>query len=120
MTNPVRELHEQAMDLAVRAFVGNFYRSDPDHEHYKTPGQVIELNRQACTLETQAADMVEVGAEPTRGILYRSAAWLAFHAGDRQEARRLVEKGLEGNPPGFVKEELQDVLVAVETGVIKK
>jgi hypothetical protein len=118
--NPVRQLHEQAMDLAETAFAGNFYRNSPDHEHYKTPGEVKKLNRQACQLEKQAADMVEVGQEPTRGVLYRSAAWLAYHAGDLEEARRLVETGLAGNPPDWIKDELNDVLVAVKTGVIKK
>jgi hypothetical protein len=118
--NPIRELHDQAMDLAELAFVGNFYRNWPDHEHYQTPEQVIELNRQACVLETQAADMVKVGAEPTRGVLYRSAAWLAYHAGDLAEARRLVERGLAGDPPGWLAQELKGVVESIETGVIKK
>lgn len=118
--NPIRELHEQAMDLAELAFVGNAVRNNPNHQYYKTPEQVTELNRQACVLETQAADMVAVGAEPTRGVLYRSAAWLAYHAGDLAEARRLVERGLLGDPPGWLVQELQDVIEAIETGVIKK
>lgn len=117
--NPVNELHEQAMDLAELAFVGNFYRNWPEHEHYKTPAEVVELNHQAMELERQAAQMVEVGTEPTRGILYRSAAWLAYHAGDLEEARRLVEAGLDGNPPGWLAQELNDVIESIETGVIK-
>lgn len=116
--NPVRELHEQAMDLATKAFYGLFYR--PGHEYHITQIEAVELNRQACVLETQAANMVEVGAEPTRGVLYRSAAWLAYHAGDLAEARRLVERGLAGDPPGWLARELQDVIEAIETGVIKK
>lgn len=116
----VRDLHHQAMDLAELAFIGYFYRNWPDHEHYKTPGEIKELNRQACELETQAADMVEIGLEPTRGVLYRSAAWLAFHAGELEKARKLVETGLAGNPPEFVRAELFDVIIAIETGVIKR
>jgi hypothetical protein len=66
----------------------------------------------AMELEEQAA--VAAGdSEPSRAILYRSAACCAMSAGRAADAERLALLGLEGvGVPSCVLHELQDVLAA--------
>lgn len=69
MTN-ARTLHEQTMALASRALVATYAdRLDAAHSLYT----------QAYQLEAQAAELVAQDAnhEPTRSVLYYSAAALA-------------------------------------------
>ena len=51
-------------------------------------------------------------SEPTRSILYRSAAWLALDANLPHEAIRLAERGLAGSPPPAIAVELEEALAA--------
>ncbi len=99
--NPIRDLHEEAMDLAEEGDRAK-KRGDLD--------QAQALYRRALTLETQAADETPFGTEPSRSILYRSAATLALLCHLEEEAERLANKGLEGTPPTFVIAELRDVI----------
>ncbi|MCX4241125.1 hypothetical protein [Paraliomyxa miuraensis] len=66
--------------------------------------------RRAFVLETQAAELVPEELEPTRSILFRSAASLAAELGDTIEARRLAIAGLRGNTPADLKAELFELL----------
>ncbi len=70
-----------------------------------------KLASQALPLEIEAASLVskEISSEPTRSILYQSAASLAFQAGDYAAAQRLVAEGLAGYPPPRVEGELKDL-----------
>lgn len=98
----VRELHSEAMQLAQSAMIAR---------HNGETEQSLALAREACTYETQAADLVPEGelSEPTRSILYRSAASLAFQAKDLVTAQRLLAKGLSGFPPPEIEQELKDL-----------
>ncbi len=67
------------------------------------------------------------GGEPSRGILYRSAAWLAVNAakwaveggpGAWRLAERLACEGLTGDPAEEVLGELREMLVAVRAGML--
>ncbi len=62
--------------------------------------------------ESGAADLLrqEYQLEPTRSILYRSAASLALRCENYQEAERLTRNGLAGNPPEEIASELRDLL----------
>ncbi len=104
--NPIRQLHNQAMDLAERAFVA---------KHEGHPERFLHLSREAFVLEAQAAGLVagNLEAEPTRSVLHRSAATLAFDCGEFREAERLVSVALGGNPPVDIAEELRDLLEQV-------
>lgn len=98
----VRELHDKAMELAQEAMV------------FRQSGQLSDaenLARQAYQLEQQAAELVPEGqdSEPTRSILYLSAASLAYQAGEYDIALGLVEKGLSGFPPQQVEQELHNL-----------
>lgn len=65
---------------------------------------------EALRLESSAADTLaeeySTSTEPTRSILYRSAASLALQLGDAQAARRYVEAGFRGRPPHELGDEL--------------
>lgn len=100
--NKVRQLHEEAMNLAEMAFVA------------KLNGQLeraSQLTREAFQKEVQAASLVsdESSSEPTRSILHRSAASLALNCNEFREAERLIARGLAGNPPEDVAQELRDL-----------
>jgi hypothetical protein len=93
-----RELHDSAMDLfelgMLTARAGNVEESR-------------RLLSQALEKEIEAADSVatDYSLEPTRSILWRSAASIALRIGDVKRAMRCVEAGLVGNPPEDIKVE---------------
>ena len=102
----IRELHKKAMDLAEMAFVaklrGNLEKAN-------------QLSRQAFKNEAQAAKLVpnEPSSEPTRSVLYRSAASLALDCKKHHEAEQLIVAGLAGHPPEEIAEELREMLEKV-------
>ena len=102
----VNELHEQAMELADQALLakrrGELERS-------------AELAYRAFERESAAAEMVrhDVATEPTRSILYRSAAGLAIECGETEAAFHLISTGLSGEPPAEIADELRDLLQQV-------
>ena len=98
----IKELHEKAMYLAEMAVVtklqGDFERAN-------------QLFRQAYENEAKAARLMpeEPSPEPTRSILYRSAASLALDCNEYREAERLIALGLAGQPPEEIAIELRDL-----------
>jgi hypothetical protein len=70
-----------------------------------------DLFRQAFSLESQAAYCAigENSGEPTRSVLLRSTATLAYHGNDLREAERLICIALSGEPPSEIAEELRDL-----------
>lgn len=64
--------------------------------------------------EKKAAEIVEVDKQPTRAVLFRSAAALAKDGGLRLLAGRMARKGLEGDPPAGIRIELKRLLNDVE------
>ena len=98
----VRELHDKAMGLAQLALVA---RGTGDVEKSE------RLAHQAYGYEAQAAQLVskEKSSEPTRSILFRGAASLAYQCREFDTALRLIAEGLSGYPPFRVKEELKEL-----------
>lgn len=95
----VRELHDQAMMMAQDALV------------LRETGAGAEANSlasRALHLELQAASQIpnDSGSEPTRSILYRSAASLALQVGELDVVQRLVGEGLAGFPSASTRDEL--------------
>lgn len=103
----VRELHSEAMRLAQLALVARHHG-----EYDKAKG----IARQAYEYEDKAAHLVPEGetSEPTRSILFRSAASLAYQCGDLSTAQRLIAKGLSGYPPPQVEMELKELYEQVK------
>lgn len=68
--------------------------------------------RKAYELEAQAAAAyaTRLDAEPTRSVLFRSAATLALDCKLLPEAEKLVCTALSGNPPDEIADELRDLL----------
>jgi hypothetical protein len=90
------------MDIAEDAF------------HLRRTGQFEKAKScflQALDLEARAAYMLSLTPEnePSRSILFRSAASLAYHGGDYDTAERLVSNGLAGFPPEDVRVELKEL-----------
>jgi hypothetical protein len=100
--NEVTVLHERAMDLAGLA---NTSRRSGDKE------AATNYFRQAMELEASSADklLANLAAEPSRSILYRSAASLALECLDLPRAEQLAARGLMGNPPAEIAAELRGV-----------
>lgn len=98
----VRELHKKAMDLAQLAMVAR---------HNSEWEKVGNLTSEAYKYEWQAAEQIPETpeSEPTRSILYRSAASLAYQAKEYDVSLRLIAKGLSGYPPPQVLQELKDL-----------
>ncbi|TYT73149.1 hypothetical protein FIM25_16645 [Desulfobotulus mexicanus] len=90
------------MDLAEEAFLAQRARNEE---------KALLLFLKALALEEKAANLLPLNeeAEPTRSILYRSAASLAYNARDYEQAERLVARGLAGYPPEEIREELKNL-----------
>ena len=92
-------VHEQAMDWADKA---QSARRDRDEDAY------TKYMKKAFELEKQAALMIQSKeSEPTRSVLHRSAASLAYKCKMYREAERLVSRALAGNPPREIMGELR-------------
>jgi len=65
----------------------------------------------AFLLEKEAALKMETNKENSywQYMLFRSAAWLAFHCKKYDEAFKLTKWGLSGNPPVYEKKLLEDL-----------
>lgn len=102
----VKRLHRQAMEYADEADILLLERNRDQFLHY---------TRLALEKEAAAADlMVNEDVEPTRSVLHRSAATLAWRCGMYGEARRLIDRGLAGDAPPEIEAELKDLLREVE------
>lgn len=94
-------LHDDAMTLADLA--DRYHAAGLDELARSMLTAAADLDRRAAALET---------TEPSRGILHRSAAWLALQAGYPGTAAVLARAGLAGAPCGRVANELREVLDA--------
>ncbi len=98
----VNSLHREAMELSDRSFVARRYGDRDDYLLY---------TRMALEKEAAAADlMVDEDIEPTRSVLHRSAATLAWRCEEYERAKRLIYRALAGNPPTDIELELNDLL----------
>jgi len=89
------------MDLAEAAFIA---RMRGQYEKAQT------LFFEAYSLEKVAALATPYDLEPTRSVLFRSAASLAMNAGAYEDGKELIFKALAGNPPVEIIDELHDLL----------
>jgi hypothetical protein len=91
------------MEFAQEAMV------ERDHGNF---ARAYLLATQALPLELDAARQIEktVEAEPTRSILYLSAATLAYQSNNRQLAKQLIGEASSGFPPPQVEHDLFELL----------
>lgn len=99
----INDLHEQAMKFSDEAFLA---KRNGDLESF------AKFSQQALELETEAANFLKdnFDAEPSRSVLYRSAASMAIDCQDFRKAEKLIAMALVGNPPNEIAEELRDLL----------
>ncbi len=105
-TRRIKDLHHEAMRLADQA--SDLRRRGAEQEANARLRQALEHERQAAELAAP-----ELSLEPTRSVLHRSAATLAWQCGEYREAERLITTALSGSPPETVAEELRDLLLQV-------
>ncbi len=104
--NNINKLHDRAMEFFDQAFLA------------KRKGDftiAMEFTRKALSLEVQAADILKdnLEEEPSRSVIYRSAASLALQCEEFRLSERLISTAMSGNPPENVAEELRDLLEQV-------
>jgi hypothetical protein len=102
----IREQHERAMELADFAFAAK--RVNDRETAARLFHDALDHERSAANAAAQEKD-----AEPTRSVLYRSAASLAIQCAEYREAERMIAIALCGEPPEEIAEELRDLLVTV-------
>ncbi len=71
----------------------------------------LRLTKQAFEHEKAASDLMkDIHVEPSRGVLHRSAATLAWRCGLYDEAEKLVYRALAGDPRADIEWQLKDLL----------
>ena len=112
--NKPQQLHREAMSKAQEAFTA---QQEGNYSSY------LKLTKQAFGKEKSAAWLLfqKPEAEPTRSVLFRSAAQLAFNCGKIRESEQLISAALAGNPPIEILGELRilykEVLQSLEAVV---
>lgn len=103
----VTKLHNQSMEFAE---LGYFAQRKKDtskaNDYFK---QAFELERQAAMLMINDYDI-----EPTRSILFKGAAQLAFNFSAFREMERMIGFALSGNPDEETASELRQLFVDAE------
>lgn len=99
----IAKFHHEAMEYADQAEIARMQGNT---------SLALGLSRQAFEREKAAAQLLKdhLEIEPTRSVLYRSAATLALECGEIRESERLISFALAGNPPFEIAEELRDLL----------
>lgn len=101
--NLANEYHLKAMNYAQIAY---------SNEMLGDKNSALELYEKAYELEKEAAlaliNVLEF--EPSRSILFRSAAALAKKCGQFSDAIQLAQLGLNNNPSSPLLEELNDII----------
>ncbi|MDP3115469.1 MAG: hypothetical protein Q8M98_11975 [Candidatus Cloacimonadaceae bacterium] len=108
MLQVIEKIHDEAMEII-------------DKSHIATLSGDIELAKQlklqAYEKEKEAANcLLNDYIEPSRSILFRSAASLAYDLGLFGEAEKLACMGLIGFPPEWVADELRDLYENINQG----
>ena len=96
------ELHTRSTELVDQALTLGFQGRQP--ESRRRLEEAFELERDAADL-LRGADIPEL----SRAVYHRSAASLAMQVRDWDEATRLIEQGLLGNPPHSIAAELKEL-----------
>ncbi|WP_053326776.1 Z1 domain-containing protein [Chryseobacterium gallinarum] len=107
MTNEkLEEFHRIAMDNAELALIA---LHNNDIEKFQA------LSAEAFFYEKKAAlGLYNEQIEPSRSILFRSAAYIALDNADFSEAQKLYEYALDGDIPGEMKEELEELKTEID------
>jgi hypothetical protein len=103
--------HDKAMNLSQDALVLQLTGQTGYLAMY---AQAFDYEQQAAMFYLNALDK-----EPTRSVLFRSAASLAIQCHKFSEAERLIEIGLSGNPPKMIATELKALQEQIKAQLIQ-
>lgn len=101
--NQAQILHREAMSLVDDALQAK--RDGNDSKWNNILSDAFHKEQEAAMLF-----MNEVELEPTRSVLFRSAASLAIDCMKYRDAEKLIAIGLSGEPPDEIAEEMRDLL----------
>jgi hypothetical protein len=106
MSKEFENLHREAMGLSAQSVVARMQGQEEVADR---------LAREAFEKEKRVAFSVvnNHDLEPTRAVLFRSAASLALECKEYREAEKLISFGLSGNPPEEIANEMRDLLEQV-------
>lgn len=109
----VKELHEKAMEIAQNAMLAK------ENGEYTSAKKIYY---DAFKIEQEAAYKVPKAkkSEPTRSILFRSAASLAYQAEELKESIRMIGEGLSGHPSKRIFNELNILHEEVKLAIYNK
>lgn len=104
----IKTIHREAMLLSQKAFIAL--------EQGNTK-EATTLYKKAFDLEKEAALglLNHQGKEPTRAILFKSAAYLAKKSFQYREAECMACLGLAGNPPESIATELKEMIALLKS-----
>lgn len=107
MTNEeLEQLHRLAMDNSELALIA-LRQGDI--------GKFHQLSAEAFIYEKKAAlGLYNQQLEPSRSVLFRSAAYIALDNANFIEAQKLYEYALEGDVPDEIEEELEELKVEID------
>jgi tetratricopeptide (TPR) repeat protein len=109
----IRSIHGRAMELMRTAKLDLENR---DKESYvKNTQLAYDLEREAAFLLLTSFE-----SEPTRSVLFRSAANLAYNLGQYDEAEKLIYQALSGSPHDEIKAELLTLKESIEAAFVKE
>lgn len=104
--NVAKILHDTAMDFYDMAKIAKAKGNVQGHNDYMLKALAIE--------KEAALKLPEKSTEGFWPYAYlRSAAWMAFHLGQYDEAKILIQLALLGQPSAFEKERLNEILNAI-------
>jgi Flp pilus assembly protein TadD len=103
--NKLEHLHHRAMETADLA---------EQARHSGNEDNARNLFEQALKLETDAARLVASDLEPTRSILFRSAASLALDCGHYADADALIREARLGHPSPGIIQDLAEIEIEIQ------
>ncbi len=118
MKSAIDELHDKAMELADEAYYAK--KKDKLEEAQTKYLSAFEYEKSAAMLLVN-----DYAQEPTRSVLFRSAACLLLNLPfpteqNFRQAERIVAYGLSGNPPKEIAEELREAWRKLLTSFAQK
>jgi len=97
-----KQLHQEASMAVQQAIV--LRAQEEEEAAHKLFTKAFELEKQAAL-----SLLTDFDNEPTRSVLFRSAASLAMNCKKYREAEKLAAQGLAGDPPQKIMNQLREL-----------
>lgn len=99
----INKLHDEAMEFAEKAF--SQQRKKEIEASVQSFSKAFEIEKKAAMLLANDFDI-----EPTRAVLFKGAANLAFNGELYREAEKMASFALAGNPSEEIAAELRELI----------